>query len=71
MVRPCRSAKDTRRAQAELQDSLLIFAPGIGDQARCFDPVHGADFIVIGGIAADPDRADHLALTILDQHAAG
>src|SRR5665647_3445482 len=51
--------------------SRSVFAPRIGDQVHSFNAANCACFIVIGGVPADPDRADYLPRAIPDQHAAG
>src|SRR5688572_21403546 len=49
---------------------LLAGIAGIGHQAGCGDAFNGADFVPVGGIAADADRAHDLARLVADQDAA-
>src|ERR1700722_5898537 len=44
---------------------------GIGLQSRRFDAGNGAGFVLVGGVAGNPDRADDVAGGIADQDAAG
>src|SRR6266849_10440528 len=43
---------------------------GIGSEAGAADAVHRADLVLVGGIAADPDRADDLTGGVTDQDTA-
>src|SRR5262249_42507926 len=44
---------------------------GIGKESCRFDAGNGAGFVLVRGVAGNPDRADDLALGVADQHAAG
>src|ERR1044071_7645196 len=43
---------------------------GIGCQAGALDAVHGADLVLVRGVAADPDGTDDLAAGVANQDAA-
>src|SRR5438445_12471395 len=43
---------------------------GVGGEAGALDAVHGAGFVLVRGVTADPDRADDFAARVADQHTA-
>src|SRR5262249_56861790 len=56
-----------RRGRAPTARSVLA---GVGLEARRLDAGDGARLVLVGSVAGNADRADHISAGVADQHAA-